>query len=61
MIKKCNKCGEFNKKDATTCALCGAENLITVPNLKGLKFCPECGRQVQSNATFCGKCGAKID
>lgn len=61
MIKKCNKCGEFNKKDATTCALCGAENLITVPNLKGLKFCAECGRQVQSNATFCGKCGSKIE
>jgi len=61
MIKKCNKCGEFNKEEATTCAACGSNSLITMPNLKGIKLCPSCGRQVQPEALFCGKCGAKIE
>ena len=61
MIKKCNKCGEFSAADAANCSACGSDSLITIPNLKGVKFCPECGRQlIQQDATFCGKCGAKI-
>ncbi len=60
MIKKCNQCGKFSREDATNCSDCGSEDLITIPNLKGIVFCPSCGRQVQPEAQFCGRCGAKI-
>ena len=61
MIKKCNKCGEFNKEESTACAVCGADNLTTLPNLKGIKFCVQCGRQIKPDAAFCGHCGLKVE
>lgn len=61
MIKKCNKCGEFNKEESSACAVCGADNLTTLPNLKGIKFCVQCGRQIKPDAAFCGHCGLKIE
>ena len=61
MIKKCNKCGAFSREDAEVCVNCGADNLLTIPNLKDIKFCPGCGKQVQEGTLFCGKCGTKIE
>lgn len=61
IIKKCNKCGEFNKEENTVCTACGSDNLIALPNLKGIKFCSQCGRQIKPDVAFCGNCGQKIE
>lgn len=59
-MKKCNKCGIVNSKDAIFCENCGAkldESLLTEKK----KECKNCGYLNEENAAFCENCGSSLN
>ena len=59
-MKKCNKCGTVNSKDAIFCENCGTkldESLLTEKK----KECKNCGYLNEENAAFCENCGSSLN
>lgn len=59
-MKKCNKCGTVNSKDAIFCENCGTkldESLLTEKK----KECKNCGYLNEENAAFCEDCGSSLN
>lgn len=59
-MKKCNKCGTVNSKDAIFCENCGTkldELLLTEKK----KECKNCGYLNEENAAFCENCGSSLN
>lgn len=59
-MKKCNKCGTVNSKDAIFCEDCGTkldESLLTEKK----KECKNCGYLNEENAAFCENCGSSLN
>lgn len=59
-MKKCNKCGTVNSKDAIFCENCGTkldESLLTEKK----KECKNCGYLNEENAAFCENCGSLLN
>lgn len=59
-MKKCNKCGTVNSKDAIFCEICGTkldESLLTEKK----KECKNCGYLNEENAAFCENCGSSLN
>lgn len=59
-MKKCNKCGTVNSKDAIFCENCGTkldESLLTEKK----KECKNCGYLSEENAAFCENCGSSLN
>lgn len=59
-MKKCNKCGTVNSKDAIFCENCGTkldESLLT----ENKKECKNCGYLNEENAAFCENCGSSLN
>ncbi|MDY2638702.1 zinc ribbon domain-containing protein [Ligilactobacillus salivarius] len=59
-MKKCNKCGTVNSKDAIFCENCGTkldESLLTEKK----KECKNCRYLNEENAAFCENCGSSLN
>ncbi len=53
-MKKCNTCGESNRKSAEFCFKCGKQLSNFTPS------CPNCKSIIAPDDTFCNKCGEKL-
>ena len=53
-MKKCNTCGESNRKNAEFCFKCGKQLSNFTPS------CPNCKSIIAPDDTFCNKCGEKL-